>query len=49
MCEKCVEIDQTISRYKRLKGQVVDQKAAGAAEELIAKLECQKRDLHPPE
>jgi hypothetical protein len=46
MCEKCVEIDEAIARYKRLRVQIVDQMAARAAEELIVGLEAQKRELH---
>jgi hypothetical protein len=47
MCEKCVDIDEAIARYKRLRVQIVDQMASRAAEELIVRLEAQKLALHP--
>jgi hypothetical protein len=47
MCEKCIEIDREIARYRRLKAQVVDAQASLAADLLIAKLEAKKEALHP--
>ena len=47
MCEKCVEIDKNIERYKRLKSQVLDRQATEAANRLMAKLEAEKAALHP--
>jgi hypothetical protein len=47
MCAKCDEIETTISRYRRLQQQINDQQAHQAAEDLIAKLDAQKRELHP--
>jgi hypothetical protein len=47
MCEKCVEIDQTIARYKSLKRQTADQIGDRAADELIVRLEAEKLALHP--
>jgi hypothetical protein len=47
MCEKCVEIDKAMARYKRIKMQVVDRQATEAADRLIEKLEAEKAALHP--
>ena len=47
MCAKCEKIETAISRYRRLQQQISDQQAQQAAEDLIAKLEAEKRELHP--
>jgi hypothetical protein len=47
MCEKCVEIDKAMARYKRLRLQVMDRQATEAADRLMAKLEAEKAALHP--
>ena len=47
MCAKCEEIEKTVSRYRRLQQQISDQQAQRAAADLIAKLEAQRRELHP--
>ena len=47
MCEKCVEIDKRIARYRRLLSGVSDQIAIDGAKRLIADLEAQKIALHP--
>jgi hypothetical protein len=49
MCEKCVEIDEKISRYRRLQYTVADQKMQEAADRLVAELEAKKAALHPLE
>jgi hypothetical protein len=46
MCEKCVEIDETVSRYMRLQYCIVDQQMQEAAERLVAELQAQKVVLH---
>ena len=48
MCNKCDEIDQVVVRYLRLKRQVNDRQTHEAADRLLAKLEADKRVLHPP-
>jgi hypothetical protein len=47
MCEKCDEINGTISHYRWIKSQLIDPKTHEAADDLIAKLEAEKRALHP--
>ena len=47
MCEKCVEIDKTIERYRQIERSIMDQLTVDRTKELIAELEAQKAALHP--
>jgi hypothetical protein len=47
MCEKCVEIDKTIKRYRVIILSIGDPITIDRAKELIADLEAKKVDLHP--
>jgi hypothetical protein len=47
MCEKCIEIDQKIERYRKVQRSIGDQVTVNRAKELIAELEAQKVALHP--
>jgi hypothetical protein len=47
MCEKCVEIDKNIERYRRIQRTIVDQVTVDRIKELIAELVAQKAALHP--
>jgi hypothetical protein len=47
VCEKCVEIDKKIERYRRIQQSILDQLTVDRAKELIADLETQKAALHP--
>jgi hypothetical protein len=47
MCEKCVEIDKTIERYRRIQRTIADQVTIDRTKELIAELVAQKAALHP--
>jgi hypothetical protein len=47
MCEKCLEIDKTIARYRRIQLTILDQVAVDRTKELIADLQAQKTALHP--
>jgi hypothetical protein len=48
MCEKCVEIDQKIRRYRRIvTASVSDPLTIKRTDDLIANLEAQKTALHP--
>jgi hypothetical protein len=49
MCEKCVEIDATIARYRRIQRSIGDQVTADRTKELIADLHAPKGRLHPDE
>ena len=46
MCEKCVEIDKRIERYRRLLLGMTDQVTVERAQELIADLAAQKIARH---
>jgi len=47
MCDKCVEIDRTIERYRRISLSIGDQLTVDRAKQLIADLRVQKAALHP--
>jgi hypothetical protein len=47
MCEKCVEIDKTIERYRRIIRAVGDQLTIDRTMDLITDLQAQKAALHP--
>jgi hypothetical protein len=47
MCEKCVEIDKKIERYRRILQSIGDKITVDRSKELIAVLEGQKAALHP--
>jgi hypothetical protein len=47
MCEKCSEIDKAIAHYRWIKRQLTDPRTHQAADDLIEKLEAEKRALHP--
>jgi hypothetical protein len=47
MCEKCVEIDKTIERYRKIQRAIGDQVTVDRTKELIADLKAQKAALHP--
>lgn len=46
MCEKCVEIDKRLERYRRLLLSIADEATVDRAREMIADLESQKVALH---
>jgi hypothetical protein len=47
MCEKCVEIDEKIKRYRNIVRSIRDQATLDGTKALIAALEAQKAALHP--
>jgi hypothetical protein len=47
MCEKCVEIDKNIERFRRIQRTIPDQVTIDRTKELIAELMAQKAALHP--
>jgi hypothetical protein len=49
MCSKCEELNINIERYRRLGGQVNDQRTREAADRLIVELEAKKASLHSEE
>jgi hypothetical protein len=46
MCEKCVEIDEKIARYRKLSSSVADQITIERVKALIEDLQAQKAALH---
>ena len=46
MCEKCVEIDKTIERFRQIKRSISDQLTVERAQKVIADLKDQKAVLH---
>jgi hypothetical protein len=49
MCDKCVEIDQRIERYRRILLSINDQITIDRTKELIADLQAKKATFHPEE
>jgi hypothetical protein len=47
MCEKCVELDGKIARYKELKMRITDQLTVDGIALLIQKMADEKAALHP--
>jgi hypothetical protein len=47
MCEKCVQFNETIERYRRLIRGTSDRLAIESAENLIKEAERRKAELHP--
>jgi hypothetical protein len=47
MCDKCVELDTKIERYRRILFSISDQVTIDRTKELIAELLAQKAALHP--
>ena len=47
MCERCVEIDKAIERYRRILLSIGDQITVDRTKELIAELQAKKDALHP--
>ena len=47
MCARCIEIDKKIERLKDVSRSVLDPQTIEGINALVAKLEAEKRDLHP--
>ena len=47
MCEKCIQIDHTIERYRRITRSINDDLTVEGAKKLIVDLESQKALFHP--
>jgi hypothetical protein len=47
MCEKCVDIDKRIERFKRAAARFNDQKMVEGLTATVARLEQEKANLHP--
>jgi beta-phosphoglucomutase-like phosphatase (HAD superfamily) len=49
MCEKCVEIDKKIERYRVMASRITDQPTLDGIKDLIEQMRAQKAVLHPEE
>jgi hypothetical protein len=49
MCDKCVELDKRIERYRQIRERVLDPAFAAGIGKLIEEAEAQKAELHPDE
>jgi hypothetical protein len=47
MCDKCKPFDDKMAHYRILCNNITDQQTMDGIEQLIQKLEVQKRELHP--
>ena len=47
MCDRCIEIDATLERYRRLSNGLTDQPTLDALKTLTKQLEAEKVQLHP--
>ena len=47
MCDKCVNLDQTIERYRKLIEGISDRLIIESARKLINEAERRKAELHP--
>jgi hypothetical protein len=47
MCQKCIEVDKTIERFRQVKRSISDQLTVERAHEVIADLEAKKAAFHP--
>ena len=47
MCDKCVELDGKIERYRRLSFRMTDQQTIDGIKALIERMETQKAMFHP--
>jgi hypothetical protein len=47
MCDKCLKLDEKIQHYRRLAHATTDRLTLVAINDLIAKVETQKTQLHP--
>jgi hypothetical protein len=47
MCEKCIDLDKKIERYKAMRSRIIDQIALDGIGQLIAELMAKKAQLHP--
>ena len=47
MCDKCVELDKKIERYRRVSSSIADQITIDRIKALIDELQTQEVELHP--
>lgn len=47
MCDKCIELDRAIERFRQVQRTIMDQVTVDRAKEAITELEAKKAELHP--
>ena len=47
MCDKCIDIDKAIERFRQVQRTILDQRTVDRAKEMVAELEAKKDALHP--
>lgn len=47
MCDKCIQLDRKIERYKRLAWAIADELTLERLQELLREMRAQKTALHP--
>lgn len=47
MCEKCIDLDKKIERYREMASRVNDEIATSGIAELVEELIAKKAELHP--
>jgi hypothetical protein len=47
MCEKCIEIESKMERYRRLSSGLTDEATLDGIRKLIEQMKAQKAALHP--
>jgi hypothetical protein len=47
MCDKCIELDRKINRYRQITERVLDPLLAEGVGKLIEQVEAEKAALHP--
>ena len=49
MCDKCIDIDKAIERFRQVQRTILDQLTVDRAKAMVAELEARKAALHPEE
>ena len=47
MCDKCIELDRAIERFRQVQRTIMDQVTVDRAKEALTELEAKKAELHP--
>jgi N-methylhydantoinase A/oxoprolinase/acetone carboxylase beta subunit len=47
MCDKCVELDEKIRHYERIRSAIIDRQAIDGIRQLIEQIKARKSAFHP--
>ena len=47
MCDKCIELDRAIERFRQVQRTIMDQVTVDRDKEALTELEAKKAELHP--